>query len=162
MWEEIGTLVAVFMAVVTVIGWVIIGVIWKTGMDSWRKSIDDWKKSQEDQCKQYPPNVMAFQLNTLWKLYVDQPLENRPDLATHRSPYKLTKDAEDLIPAELKTQLTNLCAVHQEHEVVATGWLVYENVGEERLQKFAAGAKLSIQEALAVLSTYLECQCNHC
>lgn len=161
MWEEIGALVAIFMAVVTVAGWVIIGVIWKAGMDAWRNSINEWKKSQDEDRKKYPPDVTALQLNTLWKLYVVEPLEHRPDLATHRSPFKLTKQAEELIPADLKTQLERLCTSHQEPEALASGWLVYQNLGEDRIQKFAAGAKLSVQEALAVLSTYLEGQCNH-
>lgn len=162
MWEEVGTLVAIFMAFLTVIGWIVIGVTWKSGLDAWRTTMTEWKQSLEKEREKYPPAATALQLNTLWKLYVVGPLENRPDLATHRSPYRLTPQAEDLIPADLKGQLDELCAVHQEREAIATGWLVYQNVGEDRIQKFASQSKLSVQEALAVLSTYLECQCNHC
>lgn len=161
MWEATAAICAGAALAFTILSWVFILVYYKGGLDHWRKTIDDWKKDQDEDRKKYPPDVMSMQLNTLWKLYVVEPLEHRPDLATRRSPYKLTKQAEELIPADLKTQIDQLCTSHQEPEALASGWLVYQNLGEDRIQKFAAGAKLSVQEALAVLSTYLETQCNN-
>ena len=126
--------------------------VWKGGVDSKLKDI-------VQRLSQYPPEETGRMINTLWEVYVLDPLRNRPDLAEHSSAYKLNKVGEDLIPDHLKAEL---CQISKDlatencnkSEAIASGWLVVKSLGIEVISRMAEEKGLSVQESIAILSCY--------
>jgi len=123
----------------------------------WRGKVDTQLKDFGQSIKSYPPAEMWTMTKTLWDIYVLDALHHRPDLASHGSSYKLKKEAEDLIPDRIKNALDNIplnptASANQ----IASGWLVVKHLGLEQIQDMAEEKELNVQEAVAILSTYLE------
>lgn len=111
--------------------------------------------------QKYPLEETAIMTKTLWEIYVVDALRNRPDLAEHHSSYKLKQEGEDLIPDDIKQELDNLPTNPTNDESIATGYLVVKFLGQERISRMAEEKGLSMQEAIAVLSTYLDENSRH-
>lgn len=95
-------------------------------------------------------------VKTLWKVYVLDALHNRPDLATRSSDYKLKPNAENLIPEAVKVALLEIPKELVNDEDVVTGYLVVRTLGLGSIEVISKKQKLSIQETIAILSTFLE------
>jgi hypothetical protein len=98
---------------------------------------------------------MTTMVETMWDIYVKDALSKRPDLATHNSPYKLTKEVEDKIPSNIRDRLTDIRCQFKKKENIVSGYTVAQELGSEIIEKTAADMELGIQETIAVLSTYL-------
>lgn len=129
-------------------------VYWKAGVDSDRKA---WRDNNE----QYPPAEMWTMVKTLWDVYVMDALRHRPDLAEHGSGFKLKEEGHDVIPDYMKPLLDNIPHNPSLNDDIATGYLVVKNIGLETIVKMSEEKGLSIQETIAILSTYLEEAIEH-
>lgn len=127
----------------------------------WKSSVDKDRSYFRDSLKNYPPAEMWTMVKTLWDIYVLDALRNRPDLAEHHSPYKLKPEARDLIPDDLKSELNKNTNNSDQKEGIATGYLVVKILGIERVSQIAEQKGLSVQEFIAVLSTYLAEKNSH-
>jgi hypothetical protein len=101
---------------------------------------------------------MSTMVETMWKIYVEDALSRRPDLATHSSPYKLTRDTENKIPDEVKDRLAIIRCQFPNQEDIVSGFTVAYHLGSDLIEKTSKEMGLGMQETVAVLSTYLE---NH-
>jgi len=134
----------------------LLGIIYFFGV--WRGKVDSALKEFKDGVKNYPPAEMWTMCKTLWEIYVVEALHRRPDLAEHGSSFKLKKEGEDLIPDDIKPLLDRIPHNPFSSEQIATGYLVVKHIGLDLIGKMAEETGLSVQEAIAILSTYLECQ----
>jgi hypothetical protein len=149
--EQIAAIIGAISGLVSLGGIIYVLAYWKGGVDAWLKKHDE-------ECQKYPPGEIALMCKTMWEIYVVGPLHDRPDLATHKSPFKLTQTGIDLIPADIKQELLEYTKAPMDEEAVASGWLVVKNLGIERIEHLAKEKELSVQEVIAILSTYLD---NH-
>lgn len=106
--------------------------------------------------EQYPPAETALMAKTMWDIYVVDALRQRPDLAQHASSFKLTQNGNNLIPNDIKSLLTRIDFNPIDSEALATGWLVVKVLGLPTIEKMAREKDLSVQEAIAILSTFLD------
>ncbi len=136
----------------------LIGVIYMLAY--WRGKVDTQLNSLSKSFHDYPPGEMWTMTKTLWEIYVVEALHHRPDLAEHGSGFKLKKEGEDLISDRMKTLLDNIPGNPFNSEYIATGYLVVKHIGLDGINEMAEQKKLSVQEAIAVLSCYLEAHCN--
>lgn len=132
----------------------IVGLVYLLGV--WKGSVDSKLRDITQQISQYPPGETSLMAKTLWDIYVVDALRNRPDLAEHHSSYKLRREGEDLIPDDIKQELNQVPHNEQNKDAIASGWLVVKHLGMEAISRVADEKGLSIQEAIAILSTYLE------
>lgn len=130
------------------------GVLYIIGY--WKGGIDAWKKAHEEEHSRYALSEMFLMCKTMWDIVVVDALHRRPDLADHSSPYKLKKLAEDLIPEDLKQKLGEIASNHTNAEDIASGWMVVKNIGMPSIEQMAKDKQLSVPEAIAILSTYLD------
>jgi len=121
-----------------------------------RGKVDSAINGLSEVVKNYPPAEMWTMTKTLWDIYVIEALHHRPDLAEHGSSFKLKKEGEDLIPDHMKTLLKRITRNPYNSEAIATGYLVVKHIGLELINEMAEQKKLSVQEAIAILSTYLD------
>jgi len=121
----------------------------------WRGRVDSALRILNNLITQYPPAEMWTMTKTLWDIYVVSALQGRPDLAAHGSGYKLKKEGLDLIPESLKLQLAGI-DLDQNHNNIATGYLVVKTIDMEEIQSMAILANISIQESIAILSCWIE------
>jgi hypothetical protein len=105
---------------------------------------------------------MSTQLKALWEVYGLDVLRSRPDLAQHRSPWRLTEAGEQLIPAELKKKIESLEVPEGWPDNVASEWLIIKAFGLDALCDYASSVHLKLPEAIAILSTHLECAHRNC
>jgi len=148
------------MEIASVIGAVtgiasLLGIVYMLGR--WKGQIDTRLKECQDKLTQYPPAETALMAKTLWEIYVVDALRNRPDLAEHHSAYKLKKEGIDLIPDYMLPLLDSI--PHNPgltEEDIATGYLVVKHIGLERVSQMSEEKQVSIQEAIALLSCYLQ------
>ena len=82
-------------------------------------------------------------------------LSPRSDMQ-HHSEYKLKKEGHDLIPEHLKRQLDEIPFSQLNPNAVASGWLVVKHIGMAPISEMAERNKLTVQEAIAILSCYLD------
>lgn len=136
------------------------GVVYLVGY--WKGEVDTRIKAHEDQLCKYPPGEIALMCKTMWDIYIVDVLRQRPDLAHHTSPFKLTKQGDDLIPQPLKESLDQIKCNPLDREAVASGWLVVKHLGITTIEQLAKEKALSVQEAIAILSTYLDQHTNNC
>jgi len=137
----------------------ILGVIYMLGV--WRGKVDNQLNSLSKSFEDYPPAEMWTMTNTLWQVYVMEALGQRPDLARPGSAYKLNKQGCDLVPDYIKPLFDRIPHNPVLREEIATGYLVVKHVGLKLITKMAKEKKLSVQEAIAILSTYLEMNANN-
>jgi len=134
----------------------LVGIVYMLGV--WRGKVDNQLNTWAQSFKDYPPAEMWTMTKTLWNIYVVDALHHRPDLAVHGSSFKLKKEGLDLIPDYMLPLLEGIPHNPGMREDIATGYLVVKHIGLEMVSKMAEEKKVSIQEAIALLSTYLE---NH-
>lgn len=132
----------------------IVGVVgmwyyWKGQVDA---TVGAWRKD----CEKYPPAEIWMMCTTMWRVFIDDTLHKRPDLAETRSPYRLKDKGKDMIPDTIKKKLDEIPINPGTNEDVANGWLAVKFVGLNHISDMAKGNGLSVQEAVAVLSTYLD------
>lgn len=132
------------------------------GLVYWKGCVDTWRQAHEEEHKKYPPGETALMCKTMWDIYIVDALRQRPDLATRKSPYRLTDTAQMMIPEDVKGILCEIAGKPYDKEAWASGWLVVRYLGVERIEKIAKEEKLSVQEAIAILGTYLENHSNNC
>ncbi len=82
--QELGAIAGVASLVVTLATAIYLIGVWKGGVDN------KVKRLCEDNQK-YPPGETALMCKTMWDIYVVDALRERPDLAQHMSPFKLTE-----------------------------------------------------------------------
>ncbi len=145
---NIASIVGVTTGVVSLLGTIYMMGYWKGG-------VDIKIKAQEDQLCKYPPGEIALMCKTMWNIYVVDVLHQRPDLAQHNSPYKLTPKARDLIPSSVKLLLDDIHIKDEDQESVASGWLVVKHLGLPIIEQMAQEKSLTVQESIAILSTYI-------
>ncbi|MBA7667986.1 hypothetical protein ES703_76088 [subsurface metagenome] len=139
----------------------LLGIAYLFGV--WRGKVDSAVKELKDIIKNYPPAEMWTMTKTLWDIYVVEALHRRPDLAERGSRFKLKKEGEDLIPDHMKALLDRI--PHNPYnpynsEAIATGYLIVKHIGLDIINEMAEQKKLSVQEAIAILSCYLDMHCN--
>jgi hypothetical protein len=161
-WQAAAAVIGVITGVVSLIT-IVYGLIFKLGwLKGWKESVDDWQKKHDAAEKDYSPKETALMCKTMWDIYVIGPLRDRPDLATHRSPLKLTPYSESIITDDLKKILNLIKTDRQDKENIATGWLVVKYLGVGKIEQLSVEKDLSIPEMIAVLSTYVdELSSNH-
>ncbi|MBA7696913.1 hypothetical protein ES703_105567 [subsurface metagenome] len=130
------------------------GLVYLFGI--WRGKVDSALNELKNCIKNYPPAEMWTMTKTLWDIYVVDALRNRPDLAEHQSAYKLRKEGEDLIPEYMKPLLERISHNPLNNEAIATGYLVVKHIGLDLIGKMAEEKQLNVQEAIAILSCYLD------
>ena len=136
----------------------LIGIVYMLGI--WRGRVDSALKETRDNMQNYPPAEMWTMVKTLWEVYVVSALHHRPDLAEHGSGFRLKREGEDLIPDHLKALLERIPRNPDNNELIATGYLVVKHIGIDLINEMAEQKTLSVQEAIAILSTYLEAHSN--
>ncbi|MBA7613101.1 hypothetical protein ES703_20344 [subsurface metagenome] len=102
-------------------------------------------------------------VKTMWEIYVVSALHHRPDLAQHGSAFKLKKEGEDLIPDDMKALLDRIPRPHNpvNQEALASGYLVVKHIGLDLIGKMAEEKNITLQEAIAILSCYLDAHESH-
>ncbi len=162
MWELAAAIIGSITGVIS-LGTLIYVLGFKLGwLKAWRESVDAWMKTHDDNQQKYPPGETALMCKTMWEIYVVGALRDRPDLATHTSPFKLKPYAIDLIPDKIKESLNRIKILPEDREAVATGWLVVKHLGQPAIELLAEEKKLSVPETIAILSTYLDNHSNNC
>ncbi len=137
----------------------LIGVIYMLAY--WRGKVDAQLNSQSKTFQDYPLGEMWTMVKTLWEIYVVEALHHRPDLAQRGSGFKLKKEGEDLISDHMRTLLEDIPRNPFNSEYIATGYMVVKHIGLDIINEMAEQKKLSVQEAIAILSCYLEAHCNN-
>lgn len=132
----------------------LLGIVYLFGV--WRGKVDNKLNSLGKSLQDYPLAEMWTMTKTLWDVYVMDALRHRPDLAEHGSGFKLKQPGKDLIPDYMLSLLDRIPRNPIQREDIATGYLVVKHIGLELVSKMAEEKKVSIQEAIALLSTYLE------
>lgn len=132
----------------------LVGIIYMLGY--WKGQVDSKLRDMQQVMTAYPLVELSLMTKTLWDIYVVDALRSRPDLAERGSEYKLKKEAHDLIPAHLKEALDNIPLNPHNQNAIASGWLVVKHLGMAPITTMAEQQKLSVQEAIAILSCYLD------
>jgi len=127
----------------------------------WKGKIEAQLGNVCQSMQKYPLEETAVMTKTLWDIYVVDALRNRPDLAEHHSSYRLKPEGQCLIPDDIKQELDHLPTNPTNKEAIASGYLVVKFLGVERVSRMAEEKGLSMQEAIAVLSTYLDEKNSH-
>ena len=137
----------------------LLGIVYLLGI--WRGKVDSALNDFNECVKNYPPAEMWTMVKTLWDIYVVDALHHRPDLAEHGSGFKLKPEGENCIPDYMISLLEKIPRNPFNHELIASGYMVVKHIGLERIQKMSEDKELSVQEAIAILSTYLDCHSNN-
>lgn len=122
----------------------------------WKGKIEAQLGNIVQSMQKYPPEETAVMTKTLYDIYVVDALRKRPDLAEHHSSYKLKPEGHNLIPDDIKQELDKFHTNPTNKEAIASGWLVVKCLGVERVSQMAEQKGLSTQEAIAILSAYLD------
>ncbi len=147
--ESIASVIGAISGVASLFGIVYLLAYWKGRVDAQLRTI------QEDRSR-YPLAEFSMMTKTLWDIYVIDALRGRPDLAEHGSAYRLKKEAQDLIPDNLRAALDQVPPHNPDPDSVASGYEVVKHLGLGPIHAMAEAHRLSLQEAIAVLSCYLD------
>lgn len=145
--------------IVTVVGAIsgaisLVGIVYMLGY--WKGQVDSKLRDMQQMMTAYPPAELSLMTKTLWDIYVIDALRARPDLAEPHSAFHLKKEGHDLIPDDLKKALDRISINPDNRNAVASGWLVVKHLGMSPISQMAEQQKLSVQEAIAILSCYLD------
>ena len=130
----------------------ILGLVWFAAF--WKGRVDSALEAINKTLTECPPHEVALMAKTLWDIYVIDALRARPDLAEQHSPWRLKQP--EIIPAHLKTALDEIPLKTVCQEDVANGYLVVKTLGLGPIARMALQEHMTVQEAIAVLSTYLD------
>ena len=128
---------------------------WKRGIEDSVKQLGKDVKEVKEELSKHNLSSFCMMVQTLWDVYVIDPLHKRPDIATSHSLPKLTKKGLDYISEDVKAQLDKLEISVKDRVNISSGYLVVQIIGLDRITKLANEKNLSVQEMIAVLSTYL-------
>lgn len=128
----------------------LLGVIYGFGV--WKGRMQTRVERLERDYQEYPPAEIAMMAKTLWEIYVVDALRSRPDLVEHSSSFRLKKEGEALIPDHLKNMLDSM----PHNPTAAKGWEVVKTMGMEPISQMAEEKGLTVQQAIAILTAYLE------
>jgi hypothetical protein len=135
-------------------------IVYMTGF--WKRGVEDdivhIKKDITEinvDLKKWNLPSFCMMVQTLWDVYVIDTLHKRPDIAQFKSPPKLTQKGLDYIPEDVKEMFDRLEISINDRSNISSGYLAVQIVGLDRITKLASEKDLSIQEMIAVLSTYL-------
>ncbi|MBA7692441.1 hypothetical protein ES703_101008 [subsurface metagenome] len=147
------------MGIVEIVGVIsgflsLIGIIYMLGY--WKGQVDSKLRDIQQILRAYPLAELSLMTKTLWDIYVVDALSSRPDLAEQHSAFNLKKEGHELIPAHLKEILDNISPNPESRNAIASGWLVVKRLGIDTIREMAKQQKLSVQEAIAILSCYLD------
>ncbi|MBA7646233.1 hypothetical protein ES703_53995 [subsurface metagenome] len=121
----------------------------------WKGRVDSTLGGIQQILIAYPLAELSLMTKTLWDIYVIDALHSRPDLAEQHSAFRLKKEGLDLIPDHLKEALDSIPGNPHSQNDIASGWLVVKHLGLGPIANMAELHKLSVQEAIAILSCYL-------
>lgn len=152
--QEIASIVGAISGILS-----FLGIIYVIGY--WKGGVDTRLKAHEDQLCKYPPGEIALMCKTMWDIYVVDALRQHPELAQHSSSFKLTQQGADLIPDHVKLSLEKIKGNPLDREAVASGWLVVKSLGISAIEQMAKEKSLSLQDAIAILSAYLDAHGNN-
>lgn len=155
MMENIASIIGAVSGLISLIGIIYLVGYWKGGVDS-------RLKAHEDQLRKYPPGETALMCKTMWDIYVVDALRQHPELAQHSSSFKLTKQGIDLVPEPIKKILDELEYNPTSNKDIASGWLVVKHLGISAIEQMSREKSLTVQEAIAILSTYLDAHRDNC
>jgi len=147
--ESIVSLVGAISGVASLFGIVYMLAYWKGRVDAQLRTI-------EADRTRYPVGEFSMMTKTLWDIYVIDALRGRPDLAEHGSAYRLKKEAQDLIPDNLKAALDQVPPHNPDPDAVVTGYEVVKRLGLGPIHAMAEARHLTLQESIAILSCYLD------
>ncbi len=147
--ESIASVIGAISGVASLFGIVYLLAYWKGRVDTQLRTIQDDRS-------RYPLAEFSMMTKTLWDIYVIDALRGRPDLAEHGSAYRLKKEAQDLIPDNLKTALDQIPPLNPDTESVVTGYEVVKRLGLGPIHAMAEARHLTLQESIAILSCYLD------
>jgi hypothetical protein len=128
-------------------------VIW--GLAVWKGAIETKVKALDDCQEKYPPAELSVMVKTLWDVYIIGGLQNRPDLASHSSPYRLHDTTRDMIPANVKEILDTKVTSSVDGKVPCLGYQIVKAIGESPLIELSKSIGLSLQETISILVTYV-------
>lgn len=131
----------------------LLGILYMLGY--WKGRVDTKLRSIQTDLVQHPLAEVSLMTKTLWEIYVIDALRGKPGLAEQHSAFHLTKEGLDLIPDALKRSLDRIPPGNPNSESIATGWEVVKHLGLDSIHAMAEAKKLSLQESIAILSTYL-------
>ena len=139
------------------------GVVY--GFGWWRRGIDDstkqFRKDIADVKKQLDSaNVpeMRTMVQTLWEVYVLDPLKRRPDIAQSHSPLSLTEKALNMIPGQVRDSLDRAC-LGDGHGELPSGYRAVRILGLDTITQMSLDSGLTVQETIAVLGLYIQTMC---
>ena len=134
----------------------LLAIIYLVGV--WKSRVDTNLGNIIQSMQKYPLEQTALMAKTLWEIYVVDALQHRPDLAERGSGFRLKQEGKDIIPDYMLTLLKRVPRNPLNSEQVATGYLVVKHIGLDIINKMAEEKELTVQESIAILSTWLESQ----
>ena len=145
---DIASIVGAVTGTVSLLAIIWFAGVWKGSMES---SINTIKECQE----KYPPAETSVMVKTLWDVYIVGGLQNRPDLASHKSPYKLHAATREMIPSEIRQTLDEKIKTSINGHLPCFGYQVVKTLGEPRLIRLSQEIGLTLQETISILVTYV-------
>ncbi len=125
----------------------LLGIAYMIGL--WRGRVETRVESLESQIREHPLAEIAMMVHTLWDIYVLDALRDRPDLVEHSSRYRLKKEAEHLVPQEIRDMLDQLdcCGL-------TPAWAVVKAVGMQKISHMANHNGFTVQQTIGILTAY--------
>jgi hypothetical protein len=153
MLTNISAIIALIISIGTLI---YMAAFWKRGVEDDIGQIKKDVAEMKGDLKIHNLSSFCMMVQTLWDVYVVDPLHKRPDIATSHSKLRLTQKGLDYIPEDVKAQLDKIKISAEDRVNITSGYLVVQVLGLDGITKLASEKDLSIQEMIATLSLYLE------
>ncbi len=155
MLSDIAAIFGIIGGVIAIGTLIYISGFWKRGVEDDILHIKKDNDEIKTELKAYNLPSFCMMVQTLWDVYVIDPLHRRPDIAEFHSLPKLTQKGLDYIPADVKKQLDRMAATAGDKVNVTSGYMAVQAIGLDKIMTIANEKGLSIQEIIAVLNTYL-------
>lgn len=155
MLSEIAAIIGIIGGLIAIFTLVYMAGFWKRGVEDDIKEIKSDVSDIKKDLKDHNLPSFCMMVQTLWDVYVIDPLHKRPDIAQFQSPPKLTPKGLECIPEDIKEQLDKIEVSMKDRLNIVTGYLVVQVIGLDRITTAARKNSFSLQEMIAVLSLYL-------
>jgi hypothetical protein len=145
MLDTTGTLIALILSIITLIG--IIGSAFY-----WKATIDNLMKCTKD----VPGRtvILETKMDIIWQLCVDQNLATKPHLAKRGSGYKLTEEGEKII-STLADKIAKLQKEYPDIKPSDILVVVSKEIGMEELQRIGHETGCSMADLMSLLTVKL-------